>query len=132
MNKDERGSWYLLTGLIIGIVLGMLYTRILQPVTYVDTTPASLSNEYKNQYRVLIAAAFISNGDLVRARARLELLNDPDVFRALTEQAQQTLAQNGSSAEARALGLLAIALGQTAPGTGHTATQAAPNPISTR
>jgi len=131
-RNEERGSWYLLTGLIIGILLGVIYTRLIQPVTYVDTVPASLDREAKNQYRVLIASAYLANGDLVRAQARLELLNDADVLAALTEQAQQTLAQNGSSADARALGLLAIALGQAVPGPGKAVTQALPNATSTR
>jgi hypothetical protein len=132
LNNEERGPWYLLTGLIIGIALGILYTRFLQPVKFIDTTPASLNSEAKNQYRALIAAAYMGDGDLVRAKARLELLNDADIFRALTEQAQQTLAQNGSSSKARSLGLLAIALGQTPPGPGQAVTQARPNPTSTR
>jgi hypothetical protein len=132
LNNDDRGSWYLLTGLIIGIVLGVVYTRVLQPVRYIDTNPASLSSEYKNQYRVLIAKAYMADGDLVRARARLQLLHDADIFRTLTEQAQQTLAHNGASTDARALGLLAIALGQTPPGAGQAITQAPPISTSTR
>jgi hypothetical protein len=125
MSYDEpRGPWYLLTGIIIGIALGVLYSRYFQPVEYVDTTPASLRQDFKDQYRALIAAAYLSNGDLIRARARLELLEDTDTFRALTEQAQQTLARDGASAEARALGMLAIALGQAPPGPGQVITQA--------
>lgn len=132
MNNDERGAWYLLTGLIIGIALGLLYTHVFQPLNYINTNPALLASQYKNQYRAMIASAFVADGDLVRAKARLKLLNDADIFRTLTEQAQQTLGQNGSSAEARALGLLAIALGQTPPGQGQTVTQALPIPSATR
>ena len=122
--EEPRGPWYLLTGLIIGIALGVLYSRYFQPVEYVDTTPASLRLDFKDQYRALIAAAYLANGDLIRARARLELLEDSDTFRALTEQAQQSLARDGASTEARALGMLAIALGQAAPGPGQAITQA--------
>jgi len=115
-SSDKRGPWYLLTGLIIGIILGVLYTRYIQPVEYIDTSPAMLRPDFKDQYRAMIAAAYSSNGDLLRARARLELLKDPDIFRSLSEQAQRDLAQNSSSTEARSLGLLAIALGQAPPG----------------
>ena len=127
---EERGPWYLLTGLIIGIILGVLYTRYLQPVEYIDTSPALLRQDFKDQYRLLIAVAYSANGDLVRAKARLELLKDPDVFRALSEQAQHSLAENGSSIEARSLGLLAIALGQAPPGPALAVTQAAQTPTS--
>jgi hypothetical protein len=127
---EERGPWYLLTGLIIGIVLGVLYTRYIQPVEYIDTSPALLRQDFKDQYRLLIAAAYSANGDLVRAKARLGLLKDPDVFRALSEQAQHSLAENSASIEARSLGLLAIALGQAPPGPALAVTQAAQTPTS--
>ena len=117
MNNDEpRGPWYLLTGLIIGAMLGIAYTRYFQPVRYVDTSPNTLQVNSKDQYRALIAAAYLSNGDLVRAAARLDLLGDKDTPQALTEQAQRTLAKDGGSNEARALGILAVALGQAPPG----------------
>ncbi len=128
--SEERGPWYLLTGVIIGIVLGVLYTRYIQPVQYVDTSPALLRSDFKDQYRVLISTAYTANGDLRRAKARLGLLKDPDIFRALSEQAQRTLAENGSSVEARSLGLLAIALGQAPPGPALSVTQAAQTPTS--
>lgn len=111
--NNERGPWYLLTGLVLGAALGLLYAWVIQPVEYTDTAPASLRADFKDQYRALIAAAYQANGDLVRARARLELLGDEDLYRALAEQAQRTLAGGGSLQEARLLGLLAVALGQS-------------------
>lgn len=127
MNQEERGHWYLLTGLLLGIALGLAYAWWIQPVEYVDTMPASLRQEFKDQYRALIAAAYQGNNDLVRARARLELLQDQDMLRALTGQAQRTLANAGSSNDARALGLLAIALGQAPPGPAAAITQVRPS-----
>ena len=124
MNRNEsRGPWYLLTGLIIGLLFGIGYTRFFQPVKYVDTSPASLRQDYKDRYRALIASAYLANGDLIRASARLDLLEDSDKFRALTEQAQRTLAKDSGSKDARAIGLLAIALGQEPPGPGQAITQ---------
>lgn len=110
-NRENRGSWYLLTGLILGFVLGVLYTWVIQPVEYIDTNPGSLRSEYKDRYRAMIAAAFQYNHDLVRAQARLELLKDDDMARTLAEQAQRTLGEGGSQAEAAALGALAAELG---------------------
>lgn len=120
MNGDQRGPWYLITGLILGLFLGLGYAWVVHPLEYVDTAPASLQPEFKDRYRAMIASAYTANGDLVRARARLELLNDPDIYRALAEQAQRTLAEGADSEEARALGILAIAMGQTNSSTSPT------------
>jgi hypothetical protein len=111
---EKRGSWYLLTGLLIGLILGVaggwVYGWLFQPL--LETTPATLKAEYKDKYRILIASAFLADHDVVRAKARLGLLKDPDVYQALAEQAQRSLSQNNSPSEAQALGLLALAIGQ--------------------
>jgi len=112
--RDERGHWYLLTGLVLGVVLGMTYAWLISPREYTDTSPASLRANFKDQYRAMIAAAYVANGNLPRARDRLDLLQDEDVARALAEQAQRSLAEGDSPSEAQALGLLSVALGQGA------------------
>lgn len=113
--REERGPWYLLTGIVIGAALGVLYAWVLQPVQYTNTTPASLRADFKDNYRALIASAYMADGDLVRARARLDLLKDQDVYQVLAVQAQQSLAAGKAPQEARALGMLAVALGQSPP-----------------
>jgi hypothetical protein len=114
LERQDRGRWYLLTGFVIGAVIGLAYTWAVSPLRYVDTPPAALRENFKDDYRALIAAAFAANGDLARANARLALLEEQDAYRAVASQAQQTLAQGGSSGDARALGLLAAALRQAA------------------
>jgi len=102
-----------------------------RPVQYTNTNPASLRADFKDQYRALIAAAYAANQDMVRARARLDLLNESDTPRLLAEQAQRTLAgaaTNPSSVnEARALALLAAALGP-APASPEPVTPASESP----
>lgn len=110
--RDDRGPWYLLTGFVLGAVLGLAYAWVWSPVEYVDTSPASLRADFKDQYRALIAAAYVANNDLARAQARLSLLDDPQIPRTLAEQAQRTLADGGSPEVAQALALLALDLGQ--------------------
>jgi len=108
--KENKGSLYLLTGLVIGIVLGMVYGWVFHPLQNVDADPSILKEELKDQYRILIALAYRSDGDLVRARARLELLEDGNVNQALEEQAQSVIARGGSETAARALAQLAAEL----------------------
>lgn len=109
---EDRGRWYLLTGFVIGAVLGLVYAWLISPQQTPDTSPASLQPEFKDQYRAMIAAAFVATGNLPRAEARLALLGESDSVIALSEQAQRTLGEGGSPIEAQALGLLAVALGQ--------------------
>jgi hypothetical protein len=109
---EERGRWYLLTGFVIGALLGLALAWLVFPREYQDTSPASLRANFKDEYRALIAAAYVANGNLPRAKARLDLLRDGDQVRALSEQAQRTLAEGRSPHQAQALALLALALGQ--------------------
>ncbi|MFZ5808081.1 MAG: hypothetical protein ACOY16_02265 [Chloroflexota bacterium] len=110
--RESRGSLYLLTGFILGLIGGLVYSFLIQPVRYTDISPELLEGTARDQYRALIAVAYAANQDLVRARARLALLNDADPYRALAEQAQRWLAAGQSMEEARALGLLAASLAQ--------------------
>ena len=89
--RDERGYWYLLTGLVIGIVLGLVYAWLISPQQTQDTSPASLQPEFKDQYRAMIAAAYVATGNLPRAEARLALLGDDDVVLALSDQSRTDL-----------------------------------------
>src|SRR5690348_319460 len=97
--SEERGSWYLLTGLILGLALGLAYSWIFSPVKYVDTAPYSLRDDFKDQYRNLIASAYLTDGDLGRAKARLALLKDDDPSRVLAAQAQRVVAGGGAYPE---------------------------------
>jgi hypothetical protein len=110
--REERGHWYLITGLVIGVVLGLLYTWIISPTQYVDTAPDTLRTDYKDTYRLTIALAYQSSGNLARAQVRLGLLGDEDQAMALAEQAQRHRAEGGSTEEAQALADLAAVLGQ--------------------
>lgn len=112
--SEERGHWYLVTGLIIGAALGVAYAWFISPVQYVDTSPASLREDFKEQYRALVASAYMLSSDLVRAKARLDQLKDPDINQTIAMQAQRSLAEERPEAERHALGMLAMALSQEA------------------
>jgi hypothetical protein len=115
MNREERGPWYLITALIIGVGAGLFYAWMLAPVTYIDIAPVSLQENYKEQYRALIAVAYAANNDLGRARSRLDQLQDPDIIRTLTMQAQRSLVISGQESLSHSLGMLALALENAPP-----------------
>lgn len=110
--SEGKNNWYLLTGLILGIGLGLLFAWVVSPVKYVDTDPSSLTANYKDEYRRIIALAYRSNGNLERARERMKLVDQEGAIQALAAQAQRMLAENQPAQEARALAVLAADLGR--------------------
>ncbi len=92
---QNRGNWYLLTGLILGLILGIAYSWVISPVAQVDTHPSMLRSDYKDIYRLLISRAYQVNNNLPRAEARLNLIGDDEPALALAAQAQRFLAEGG-------------------------------------
>lgn len=111
-QSGRRGPWYLLTGLILGLAFGLLFSLRISPVQFVDTAPEVLRAADKDQYRILIALSYQANGDLGRASERLARLHDPAPEAPLAELAQRLVAENGNIETARALAQLASALVQ--------------------
>jgi hypothetical protein len=64
--------------LLVGLGAGMLYGWVISPVTYVDTTPASLREDYHTDYVLMVAEVFQSEHNIETAARRLALLgSDP-------------------------------------------------------
>jgi hypothetical protein len=113
--NERRGPWYLFTGVVIGVALGLLIAYVFSPVEYIDTAPYSLRSDAKENMRGLIALAYKADGDLARARSRLALLQDANPLQVLADQAQRMLAKNTSPDEARALAQMAADMQSGAP-----------------
>ena len=117
---ERSNSLYLISGLVIGMILGVFYSLVIDPVKYYDTLPNNLDVTNKNQFRLMVARAYQSNPDLGRAIGRLTLLEDNIPAGVLAAQAQQLLSKGGSPEEARMLAILAndIELGKVSFQTG--------------
>ena len=103
---------HILLALLIGLGLGLAYSCRISPVTYVDANPAILRADFKDQYRIVIAASYASTHDLERARARLELLGDTDPTGELSAQAQRMVGAGESFENVQPLAQLATDLQQ--------------------
>lgn len=111
MNRPSF-PWYLLAGLGIGLIAGIIVSLLIAPLRYTQSNPAALAAGGKDIYRGLIALAYLSDGDLGRASARLALLQDSNLVDALAAQSQRVYAAGGSVEEAQAFSLLAVSLYQ--------------------
>jgi len=110
--KPKQGQWHLLTGTIMGILLGVVFSLWILPVQYIDTEPNTLRTSDRERYREVVANAFLVEADTNRALARIALLQDANSSSALISQAQVLLASNGNAQTARGLALLGAAVNQ--------------------
>lgn len=108
----RNATLHIILALLTGLGLGLAYSWLISPVTYVDANPAILRADFKDQYRVVIAASYTSSHDLARARARLELLGDTDQIGELSAQAQRMVAAGESFESIQPLAQLATDLQQ--------------------
>lgn len=105
----KRFPWGILIALLLGLGLGLSYAWIIAPQQFTDSTPATLRNDFKDQFRAAIAASYNANGNLSRAQARLELLGEDNLTESLNAQAQREIA-SGQFKQADQLAALAAAI----------------------
>ncbi len=108
----RNATLHLVLALLIGLGLGLAYSWLIAPVTYVDANPAILRADFKDQYRNVIAASYAASHDLARARARINLLSDTDPVGELSAQAQRMLSAGEPFARVQSLAQLATDLQQ--------------------
>jgi hypothetical protein len=103
---------FVVVGIAIGLGLGLLITWQLWPVEYYDTDPIDLRNEHKDDYVVMIAAAYAQDRDLGMASLRLGELGLEDAKQSVLGLFQR-YGEAGYAEETRSLALLAYDLGVT-------------------
>jgi len=89
---------YSVIALVIGLGLGLLYGWKINPVQFVDTTPASLRADYRADYVLMIAEAFDADQNTDLAIRRLAVFGS-DTPADIASQALQTGQTIGYSAE---------------------------------
>jgi hypothetical protein len=101
----------LFVGVATGLALGLMLTWVVWPVQYYDTDPVDLRPEHKEDYIVLVGAAYAVDRDLARAEARLTKLEEKDVGSVVAGLAGRYLREGRDVEETRSLAKLADALG---------------------
>lgn len=107
-----------LVGLALGITLGLLVGWVLWPVQYTNTAPAQLRQDYRNDYVLMVAAAYQVEGNADAALERLARLDPEQPTHPLVELTETLIAQNGRPGDISMLVQLAEALGSTTPAMG--------------
>lgn len=102
-----------LIGFFIGLALSLAYTWVINPPPLTDTTPAALNPHDKEIYTVLIAAAYVNDGNLERAKKRLAELEEPGIGNTIVALAERYINEGRDARDIRSLARLADALGGT-------------------
>ncbi len=88
---------YSVIALAIGISIGLFYGWVVNPVQFVDTTPASMRADYRADYVLMIAEAYQADQNTDLAIRRLAVFgSDPPAI--IAAQALQTGQSIGYSA----------------------------------
>jgi hypothetical protein len=102
-------------GIAVGLALGTAIGWWIWPVTYTNTSPAALREDYRDDYILMTATAYEVEGDLEQARSRLERLNPEEPAAPVIDLAERLMAAGGREEEIARLARLAQALGTTDP-----------------
>jgi len=97
-------------GLVIGLALGLVYTWVIAPVELVNTRPALLRSDYRSDWVRLVALSYVADGDMERARARLDGLKHEDVTSAIQALIEERAAAGRPANILRSLTTLAKTL----------------------
>ncbi len=125
---DRKTLLVLVTGLLIGIVIGwLLIGWWLWPVHWVDADPWDLRQPYKEAYIAMTADSLASNGDAELAQQRLRGWDREELSQILQALIQDRVSRQ-LDLEAQHLDDLRMVLGLTPPSTAETAPPAAPAP----
>ena len=62
--------------LLIGLGVGLFYGWVVNPIEYVDTAPASLRNDYRADYVLMVAETYQAENNITLARQRLAFLGE--------------------------------------------------------
>lgn len=81
---------------LLGVAAGVIYGWVINPVKFVDTTPASLRADYRTDYVLMVAESYHAHQDAALAGRRLAILGS-DSPAAISQSAALTAQQTGYS-----------------------------------
>ena len=101
----------LLVGLVLGLLGGLIYTWAIAPIELVDVDPKRMRADYRQEWVRLAALSYIADGNLERARWRLDGLPPEDIAAAMEALISEYAAAGRSAGTMRSLTVLAQAMG---------------------
>lgn len=102
---------WLLLGLVLGLAAGLWYAWILNPVVFVEVSPARFSERYQAEYIILVSQSYAATGNWPQAEQRLAALDDPAIGQTVANLLETTMRQQEPAGVIRNLATVARQLG---------------------
>jgi hypothetical protein len=106
-----RKILFALIALAAGIGLGLMVGWYVWPVTYTESAPTRMRQDWKDEAIWMAAQAFAYDRDLEAAQARLRSFGSDDLGKLVLERTEKAIVQNLSTRYISSLARLAAALG---------------------
>jgi len=114
-NHRMRTTSRLLIGVFIGMLLGLLFGWVIRPVEYVDTAPEALREDFRSDYVLMVAEAYIVDRDLELARYKLASLGSHPPLNYVIDAIDFGVENGFNKIDLQTLNLLAVDLRSIPP-----------------
>jgi hypothetical protein len=104
-----------IAALIIGTLLGLYLGWVQFPVKYTDSGADRLAQRNKDEYTVMIANAYLDDGDLTGALERMRLLGVENVPAYIQDTTERYITNSSDVTDIRALVAFSAGLGRLTP-----------------
>ncbi|HYO88396.1 MAG TPA: hypothetical protein VER79_07090 [Candidatus Limnocylindrales bacterium] len=105
----------LLLGVAIGLGIGLYLGWVQFPAQVVDGPASALAQRYMDDYTIMVARAYVRDGDLTGALERLRPLGVDNIPAYVQDMTERTISSSGNVADIQALVALAAGLGRVTP-----------------
>jgi hypothetical protein len=102
-------------GAFVGVCIGLVLGWGVFPVESVDNPATALSQNYKDEYTVMIAAGYRADGDAIGAIERLSILGEENIPLYVQQTAERFIANSRTLTDIEHVVALARGLGVLTP-----------------
>ena len=110
-SKGMSAAGWVLLGLVLGLAAGLWYAWMVEPVVFVEVSPARFSERHRAEYIFLVSQSYAANGNWPRAEQRLAALDDPVVGQTVANLLEKYVREQEPAGVIRNLAMVARQLG---------------------
>jgi hypothetical protein len=106
---------WLSLGLVVGLVGGLIFTWVISPPVYYNTTPPMMTEAHRKDWIKMTALAYGADGNWARAQLRLADLEEVEIRQVAAQTLDAAIAQGRPLLLLQRIATLANAYGVTSP-----------------